>query len=80
MLPGELSAGGGDVMPSFNAFRHVDLVVFEGGSEIVDTRAGGALESVASVDPVEGDEVDDAGGAFNQFGEGFSLFGGVVDF
>jgi hypothetical protein len=38
------------------------------------------LEAVAGVHPVEGDEIDDARGAFDELGQGFGLFGGVVDF
>lgn len=38
------------------------------------------MEAVASIHPIEGDEVDNTGGAFDELGEGFSLFGGVVDF
>ncbi len=67
-------------MAPLNAFRHVDLVVFEGRSESVDSGTSGALEAVAGVHPVEGDEVDDARSAFDEFGQGFGLFGGVVDF
>lgn len=38
------------------------------------------MEAVASIYPIEGDEVDDTGGAFDELGEGFGLFGSVVDF
>lgn len=38
------------------------------------------MEAVAGIHPVEGDEVDDAGGAFDELSESLGLFRGVVDF
>ena len=79
MLSGELAAGGGDVVASFDALGDVDAVGGEDSSEGPDGFGGGPGEAFAGVDPVEGDEVDDVRDAFDEAGEGAGLVGRVGD-
>lgn len=63
VLTGELTAGGGDVVPALNPLCHIDLVMFEDGFEAVDAGSARSLETVTGIDPVERDEVNDMWGS-----------------
>ena len=79
VLPGELAAGGGDVVATLDALGDVDALGGEDAAEGADGFGRRTGEALAGVDPVEWDQVDDVGHAANQLGEGAGLLWGVRD-